>query len=264
MSNNDSPDAPDPGSDFRSAEYRYGYSGYGGGYPAPAVNAPKVVVLTVLTLVGIHIGLRLLDPETAQRVTLALAFIPLRFETLPALASQIPGGEIAKVTSFLTYALLHGDWMHLGINCFWMLAFGSVAARRLGAFRFLVLSGLAAAVAASFTLVVSWGIPTILVGASGAIAGQMAVAVRLIFAHGGKLSTAIRRDVSHTPPDSLLGLMKNRSALVFIAIWLGIDMLFASAGVLSGARIAWEAHLGGFLTGLLVFGVLDPHRGRGF
>ena len=64
------------------------------------------------------------------------------------------------------------------------------------------------------------------------------------------------------PPEPLLRLFTNGSAVVFIVIWLGLDMLSASSGLLSDARIAWEAHLGGFLTGLLVFGWLDPARKR--
>ena len=49
----------------------------------------------------------------------------------------------------------------------------------------------------------------------------------------------------------------------FVVVWFGLNLLFGMAGGLvpgvSGA-IAWEAHLGGFLAGLLVFPLLDPVR----
>ncbi|MGI9513553.1 MAG: rhomboid family intramembrane serine protease [Anderseniella sp.] len=229
--------------------------------PPPAINAPGVVLLLAGTLLVIHAGLQLVGSDTYNRVLLTLAFLPVRFQTLTELGGQLlPGGEIARVTSFFTYALLHGSWMHLVMNMVWMLAFGSVAARRLGTARFIGLSMLAAGVAAAFSLVLNWGTGAILVGASGAIAGQMAVAVRLIFAHGGTLMTSLRKDLSLVPPEPLLRLFTNRSAVIFIGIWLGVDMLSASSGLLSDARIAWEAHLGGFLTGLMVFGWLDPAR----
>lgn len=229
--------------------------------PPPAINAPGVVLLLAGTLLVIHAVLQLVGSDTYNRVVLTLAFLPVRFQTLTELGGQLlPGGEIARVTSFFTYALLHGSWMHLVMNMVWMLAFGSVAARRLGAARFIGLSMLAAGVAAAFSLVLNWGTGAILVGASGAIAGQMAVAVRLIFAHGGTLMTSLRKDLSLVPPEPLFRLFTNRSAVIFIVIWLGVDMLSASSGLLSDARIAWEAHLGGFLTGLLVFGWLDPAR----
>ena len=229
--------------------------------PPPAINAPGVVLALAGLLLVIHAGLQLAGSDIRDRVVLALAFLPVRFLSLPELGGQLPpGGELARVTSFFTYALVHGSWTHLVINMVWMLAFGSVAARRLGAARFIGLSMLAAGVAAAFSMVLNWGTLAVLVGASGAIAGQMAVAVRLIFAHGGTLMSSLRKDLSLVPPEPLLRLFTNRSAVIFIVIWMGVDMLSASSGLLSGARIAWEAHLGGFLTGLLVFGWLDPAR----
>lgn len=229
--------------------------------PPPAINAPGVVLLLAGTMLVIHAGLQLVDSDTHNRVILTLAFLPARFQTLVEFSGQLlPGGELARVTSFFSYALLHGSWTHLAMNMVWMLAFGSVAARRLGVARFIGLSMLAAGVAAAFSLVLNWGTGAILVGASGAIAGQMAVAVRLIFAHGGTLMTSLRKDLSLVPPEPLLKLFTNKSAVVFMVIWLGVDMLSASSGLLSDGRIAWEAHLGGFLTGLLVFGWLDPAR----
>lgn len=229
----------------------------------PVVNAPNVVLLLSAVLLAMHCWLQLVSDEFATRVIMTLAFVPMRFQVMPEFGGQLlPGGEIARVTSFFSYALLHGSWTHLAMNMVWMLAFGSVAARRLGPARFIALSLLAAGVAAAFSLALSWGTGAILVGASGAIAGQMAVAVRLIFAHGGTLSSSLRKDLSLVPPEPLLRLFTNGSAVVFIVIWLGLDMLSASSGLLSDARIAWEAHLGGFLTGLLVFGWLDPARKR--
>jgi len=229
--------------------------------PPPAINAPRVVLILAGIMLLIHVGLEIASDDFANRIILTLAFLPARFLSLSELGGRLlPGGEIARVTSFFSYALLHGGWAHLLMNVVWMLAFGSVAARRLGAARFVGLSMLAAGVAAAFSMVLTWGTAAILVGASGAIAGQMAVAVRLIFAHGGTLTSSLRKDLSLVPPEPLRLLFTNRSAVVFIAVWVGVDMFSASSGVLTEARIAWEAHLGGFLTGLLVFGWLDPAK----
>lgn len=229
--------------------------------PPPVVNAPGVVLVLSGIMLIIHVGLEIASNELANRIILTLAFLPARFLSLSELGGRLlPGGEIARVTSFFSYALLHGGWTHLVMNMVWMLAFGSVAARRLGPARFIGLSMLAAGVAAVFSMALTWGTGAILVGASGAIAGQMAVAVRLIFAHGGTLTSSLRKDLSLVPPEPLRLLFTNKSAVVFIAVWLGVDMFTASSGVLADARIAWEAHLGGFLTGLMVFGWLDPAR----
>ena len=227
---------------------------------APVFNAPSVVVWLTGAFLAVHLAFQFAGDQFANWLLLLLAFIPLR---LVEGGAALPGGEVARITQFVSYAFVHGDWMHLAMNSFWMLAFGSVAARRLGTVRFLVFSALAAAVAASFSLAFNWGQEMVLVGASGAIAGQMAIAVRLIFAHGGTLRTVMQRDVSQAPPEPLSKLFTNRSAVTFLVIWLGLDILTASTGVLSEGRIAWEAHLGGFLTGLLAFPLFDrPGRLR--
>ena len=226
--------------------------------PAPMFNAPPVVVWLAGAFLAVHVVFQVAGDRFANWLLLVLAFIPLR---LVEGGSALPGGEVARVTQLVTYGFVHGDWMHLAMNSFWMLAFGSVAARRLGSVSFLLFSALAAAVAASFSLVLNWGQEMVLVGASGAIAGQMAIAVRLIFAHGGSLRTIMQRDVTNAPPEPLLKLFTNRSAVTFLVVWLGIDIFTASTGVLTEGRIAWEAHLGGFLTGLLAFPLFDRWSG---
>ena len=228
----------------------------------PIINAPGIVILLAVVLLAIHAALEFLPVNTSNWIRYSMAFVVQRYMPADMFIGGIlpPGGELARYTSFVSYSLLHGSWTHLILNIVWMLAFGSVAARRLGAGRFLFLSALAAAIAATFSLVIAWGTETILVGASGAIAGQVAVAIRLIFSHGGTLSTGLRKDLTHIPPEPLLRLFTNKSAVIFIAIWLGVDIVSASSGLLTDARVAWEAHLGGFLTGLLLFGHLDPHN----
>ena len=250
------PDAPD---DDQNGDLPGAIREPGNGFdaddrPAPIFNAPSVVVWLAGAFLAVHLVFQAAGDQFANWLLLVLAFIPLR---LVEGGAALPGGELARVTQFVSYAVVHGDWMHLAMNSFWMLAFGSVAARRLGSMRFLLFSALAAAVAAAFSLAVNWGQELVLVGASGAIAGQMAIAVRLIFAHGGSLRTIMQRDVSMAPPEPLLKLFTNRSAVIFLVIWLGLDIFTASSGMLSEARIAWEAHLGGFLTGLLAFPLFD-------
>lgn len=226
--------------------------------PQPVFNAPPVILWLAGAFLAVHLMIQFAGDQLANWLLLALAFIPVR---LMEGGAALPGGEIARVTQFVTYGFVHGDWMHLAMNSVWMLAFGSVAARRLGSANFLAFSALAAAVAAGFSLALNWGQELVLVGASGAIAGQMAIAVRLIFAHGGSLRTIMQRDVSQAPPEPLIRLFSNRSAVIFLVIWLGIDLLTAGSGILTEGRIAWEAHLGGFLTGLLAFPLFDS-RGR--
>lgn len=228
---------------------------------APMFNVPGIVLALLAALAAIHFLVNYIDPETGERIILTFAFIPARYD-LPfdLTGSAIPGGEGAKYWSFVTHMFLHGDWMHLGFNALWMLAFGSVVARRLGPSRFMVLSCLCAAAGALAYLLMHWGQVAVLVGASGAISGQMAGAVRLMFSGGASLSTVHRRDLERSPPLSLAQTFTSPRPLLFLAIWFGITLFTGFTGFGSPdqtVKIAWEAHVGGFIAGLLLFGLLD-------
>jgi membrane associated rhomboid family serine protease len=62
---------------------------------------------------------------------------------------------------------------------------------------------------------------------------------------------------------SLAELLSNRQALMFLALWAGLNLLFGTGSFSpdGGGQIAWEAHFGGFLAGLLLFGLMDKPRG---
>jgi membrane associated rhomboid family serine protease len=153
--------------------------------------------------------------------------------------------------------------VHLAVNSLWMLAFGSVLARRFGAWRFLAFSALAAAAGAAANLWLYWGKIIVLMGASGAISGQMAGAVRLIFADPRGLAGLGRNDLAAVRPLSLAETFRNRQALVFLAVWAGLTVVTGALNVTPSSgdqTIAWEAHAGGFLAGLLLFGLFNRRR----
>jgi membrane associated rhomboid family serine protease len=67
------------------------------------------------------------------------------------------------------------------------------------------------------------------------------------------------------PRESLSSLFGNRQVMIFFGIWFGLNFLFGIAATplgLTDGGIAWQAHIGGFLAGLLVFPLLDPGSGR--
>jgi membrane associated rhomboid family serine protease len=160
-----------------------------------AINVPPVVLWFIVALVAVHGVRQVIEPRLDDWILFTFAFIPARFAPPPELANVVlPGPEAAKWWSFVTHMMLHGDWMHVIINSVWMLAFGSVLARRLKSARFLIVSAASAAGGAAASLAWQWGGDfSILVGASGAISGQLAGAVRLIFGEGGSLATIGRQ-----------------------------------------------------------------------
>jgi membrane associated rhomboid family serine protease len=144
-----------------------------------------------------------------------------------------------------TFNFLHADWLHVGMNSAFALAFGAGPARLFGpgvraslvflAF-FLVcgaLSGL------GYAMLPQSG-PWALVGASGAVSGLMGATARLIGGHG-------------------LGPPWGRAFFSMAGSWVVINLLigftplgqaFAESG-----QIAWEAHLIGFAVGAALVGI---------
>lgn len=233
----------------------------------PALNVPAAVLLLAGLFIGIElVRSELLSPAQDWQVILWFSFIPVRY-AVPAGMAPLPGGTGAEIWTFLTYALLHGGWVHVLVNVVWMLAFGSAVARRFGAVRFLLLSAVAAVGGAGLHLIANPGSVVPVVGASAAISGQMAAATRFVFEPGAPLGGWRFSDMNSAacyrrPASSLFGVARNRQATSFIAIWFALNLLFGVVNLPflgnDGAGIAWEAHIGGFLIGLLLFPLFDP------
>lgn len=225
-----------------------------------AFNIPASVVGALATIAAVHLVRNLLPQEWDLSALLTLAFIPARYSTDIA---DFPGGDIAGVTSFVTYMLVHGDVTHLAVNSVWMLAFGSAVAKRVGNGRFLLFS-LACGLAGILThLALHFDDITPVVGASAAISGQMAGAFRFLFGAGRPISFS-PDNIASIPLASITQTLKNPGILIFIAIWALLNLLFGLGILTIGdgvGAIAWEAHLGGFLFGFLGFGLFDQKTG---
>ncbi len=231
----------------------------------PAVNIPAIVLALIAAFVLVHLlRTQILAPEAARQLLIALAFLPLRY-ALPEGVSpgDLPGGWAAWFLSPVTHMVLHAGWGHLTINSVWLAAFGTPVARRLGAIRFLLLACLSAAGGALVFLATHYGEGAILMGASGAISGLMGAAVRLIYATGDTLLEGVHADLTTVRPLSLADLVRRPGPRTFIIVWLGTNLVFGvwSLGTpgMQGS-IAWDAHLGGFVTGLLALPLFDRHH----
>ncbi|RAH99036.1 rhomboid family intramembrane serine protease [Acuticoccus sediminis] len=219
---------------------------------------PGSVVAMVAIIAVVQFARSMVSQQQDLLVQLWFAFIPARYADT---FFPFPGGLGADAWTFVTYALLHGSWVHLLTNTVWLVAFGSAVARRFGPLRFWLFSAAAAAGGAALHLALHFGDPIPVVGASAAIAGQMAAAARFVFDSHGPLVLRRGGDDSafRRPATSLVDTFRNRSALLFIVIWFGINLAVGiGSSVSGGVAIAWEAHIGGFLVGLLLFRFFDP------
>ncbi|WP_181707586.1 rhomboid family intramembrane serine protease [Chthonobacter rhizosphaerae] len=231
----------------------------------PVLNLPRVITALLIVLAIIHlVRTYVLWPRQDQLLLLVFSFIPARYEAA-GLGVDFPGGALADLWTPLTYGLLHGDFVHLAVNGVWLAAFGSALAWRFGAWRFLLFSALATmgGAAAHYFAHSQDFVP--MVGASGAISGHMAAVSRFMFQTGGPLGRYGRDPQARfqVPAVPLSGVIADRRVLGFLAIWFAINLL-AGFGTLAvpgeEAVVAWEAHVGGFLTGLLLFDLFDPVR----
>ena len=83
----------------------------------------------LLAVIHLHV---LLPDDLENWIIDVFGFIPKRYDST-LLVDSFPGGEGAKVWTFVTYSLLHANLSHIGFNLLWLLPFGSALARRFGA-----------------------------------------------------------------------------------------------------------------------------------
>ena len=225
----------------------------------PMFNVPNGVLTVIGLLIAIHVGRQLLPLDLDQWFVVASAFIPSRYV---GEASLLPGGDLAMLTSPLTYQLIHGDLTHLAFNSLWLLAFGGAIALRVGTMRFIVFSLVCGVVAVLAFLALNWGSRLPVIGASGAVAGLMGGTMRFLFAAidiGG--IWRLREAPRSVPLMPILVALTDKRVLAATAILIAINLLtlvgVGAAGV-DASAIAWESHIGGYLAGLLLFGLFEP------
>ena len=94
--------------------------------------------------------------------------------------------------------------------------------------------------------------------------GAMAAAMRFAFQRGGPLGPSRGNDEAayRVPATRLSVMLREPRLVVFMIVWFGVNLLFG-LGIVSlpgesDMPIAWEAHIGGFLAGLVTFVLFDP------
>ena len=227
-------------------------------------NVPGAVLALVVVLVAVHlIKEYVLTDQQANELLSLFAFSPARYaEVVPP---WLPAWWGPQLWTFVSYALFHANFPHLFVNLVWLLAFGPPIARRFGPSRFLIFCAATAAAGAAAHLVTHLGEFAPMIGASAAVSGTMAAAMRFVFQRGGPLGLLGRGEEEsyHVPAAPLSTMLRDPRILAFLAVWFGVNIIFGMGAVsMPGTEgsVAWEAHIGGFLTGLLGFSLFDPVR----
>jgi membrane associated rhomboid family serine protease len=244
----------------------------------PFLNAPPCVLGLIAIILAAHVA-RVLIPEVLSNQFIeTYALVPARY--VPAVWAAQGGAPVSFLHGaipFVSYMFLHADFLHVGVNCLWLLVAGTPVARRLGTVKFLILFLVSGMLAAATYLVLNWGSFGAAIGASGAVSGMMGAAIRIFY--GDRLDPASSSEGQEkapatgeatgqqTPASSSEAVGPQRLApllgtpiLFFSAIWCVANVVAGLTGLGTTGNmqaVAWEAHLGGYFAGLFLIGPFD-------
>jgi membrane associated rhomboid family serine protease len=209
---------------------------------------PPIVTFGLIALNVIAFLVELTQPSDAalQSFIQAWGVVPREYSAGRDLAPTIP---LPFWSTLFTSMFLHGGWMHLGGNMLYLWIFGDNLEKVMGAARFLVfylVCGLAASLA---HIAFGPGSTIPAVGASGAISGVLGGYLLLFPRNTVRVLT--RGGIAHVP------------ALLVLGFWIVIQMINgigSMAATTETAGVAYIAHIGGFVAGLLLVKLMAPQR----
>ena len=200
--------------------------------------------LAIIVLNLVAFGFELLLSEDERNAFIYLfGLVPARYSH-PSWA-ELAGFPLDTYWPFVTNLFLHGGWLHLIGNMWFLYLFGDNVEDRLGHSRFILFYLLAGVTANLVHFLVNSDSTMPVIGASGAIAGVMAAYLRLF--PRARIVTLI--------PILFIPFFFEVPAVLFMGFWF-VMQLFSGAISLAvadtGGGIAWWAHIGGFALGFLL------------
>ncbi len=174
-----------------------------------------------------------------ERFIYTYGLVPARY-SVPAIAAHFTFAE--QAFALLSFMFLHGGFFHLLGNMWSLYIFGDNVEDRMGPTRFLLFYLLCGWVSGFAHLWFNWTSTVPTIGASGAIAGVMGA--YLILFPGARIITLI--------PIFFIPYFVEIPAVIFLGIWFLFQFFYASLpGPEGGGGIAWWAHIGGFVFGMI-------------
>jgi membrane associated rhomboid family serine protease len=210
----------------------------------------RLVTLTLIVanVLAFFLELSRPSPEALQSFIQSWGVVPREYSAGRDLAPAIP---LPFWTTLLTSMFLHGGWMHLGGNMLYLWIFGDNLEKAMGHVRFLLfylVCGIAAGLA-HIVFNARSSVPT--VGASGAISGIL----------GGYMLLFPRNRVKVLTRGGIMGV----PAFVMLGLWILIQLVSSVGSVArteeTGGGVAFLAHVGGFVAGLVLVKLFAAGRG---
>src|SRR6202051_2679389 len=209
----------------------------------PSRYPPVVTLMLIAINCLVFLFQDSLGPDELELFLRQFAQVPARYSE--AFASGETDLDAADILPFFSMMFLHGGWLHLILNMWTLWLFGPPVEDRLGHGRSLVFY-LAGGIAAAITRVVFSPPSTIpVLGASGAIAGVLGCYMR--FFPLARIVVVVLIII--------FPLFFELPGFVFVGFWFLMQVLEGTAELLmpsSGGGVAWWAHVGGFIAGLVL------------
>lgn len=215
--------------------------------PIRDTTPSKTVPVVNNTLIGINVVfflVQLAQGAAQDHFVYIYGLVPAKF-TVPQVSAYFSLGQ--NIVSLFTFMFLHGGFMHLIGNMWSLYIFGDNVEDRLGSARYIafyLLCGLASGMTHLLFNTHS-NIPTI--GASGAIAGVMGA--YFVLYPGSRILTLI--------PIIFIPWFVEIPAFFFLGIWFLLQFLNAAGSSGQAGGIAWWAHIGGFVFGIIFLKLFD-------
>lgn len=214
----------------------------------PRENFPAVTLFLIIACALVFLWQAALDERSGVAALYAYGFIPARFfgeARLPAALEVLPAW-LTPVSSMF----LHGGLLHLGGNMLFLWVFGDNVEDSMGRARFFVFyiaCGIAAALAQAAADTAS---TTPMVGASGAIAGVL----------GAYILLHPRATVRTLVFLGFFVTIIRVPAMIMLGLWFLLQFVSAASRPIGDSGVAFWAHVGGFLAGMVLVPVLRRRR----
>ncbi len=205
-----------------------------------------------LALILINVVVFLYELQLGPAVT---SFIK-HFALIPAqVTGSLRYGSVSlpdTAAPFFTSMFLHGGWLHLILNMWFLWIFGDNVEDTLGPVRYLLFYFLCGLGAALTLFILQPESPLPVLGASGAIAGVLG-AYAVLFP-GARIVTLV--------PIFFFIQIIELPAVVILGYWFVLQILSGALEAASPMRggVAWWAHIGGFVAGMILILLMRPRR----
>jgi len=208
----------------------------------PRRSAPIMTILLIVANTAVFLYQVSLSPRAGDALVNSYGLVPLRIQYALAGAHHVTLAQ--ALVPLFTCMFLHGGWMHIIGNMWFLWIFGGNVEDRFGSFSYLLfylVCGLGSGIS---QVLFSWGSRIPSVGASGAISGVLGAYV--VFFPGSRILTLV--------PLFIIWFTARIPAFVFILLWFAAQFLsgLGSLGAVNRGGVAWWAHVGGFLIGAFI------------